>query len=528
MSDLFHKFSTKIVKNFLHTAVILDDRAIFNNTLDESPTSLIIPSGMEPNDVIESQMTTSTDNKILEDETHKLDASTVINEFNQKGIICSIIKPKDRNELTGSSLENFISLIKKADIIILDWDLFHDGGEFVLELIKSNFLKKEPVEVNELRLIIIYSANNLSTIRRKLIDELSVNFEEDSYSSSEDHKFTHLTLFNKAKTLDQVDPNRVVGFANLVDKSIEEFTRVYTGIVPNCVLSAITNVRQNTHKLLNVMNSSLDPAFISHRMLLTNPDDVEHHVEELISDEIASIIRSAESGKAVSYDNIKHSPLIYDKQYLDNSIDAYIKNGIESDLSNNQKKLFKKDVKNGFTCKWSNSDNERCSKSELDFAKLTQLQTAYASISYLKFGVILQDIKSEPKISYLCIQPPCDCERLNSGKGHKFLFLKLTLITGSNSEGFDLIASDDSKYEISYNKSNRFLIEFNADSDGVVKFKSNIDNKELSDTSGMTYKFVSILKNAQTQRITNEFAASIARVGLNESEFLRRNSKRSG
>ena len=48
---------------------------------------------------------------------------------------------------------------------------------------------------------------------------------------------------------------------------------------------------------------------------------------------------------------------------------------------------------------------------------------------------------------------------------------------------------------------------------------------KMQTTDGLTFEWVAELKNEYAQRIANDFAGSLSRVGVNESEWVRRSGK---
>ncbi len=75
-------------------------------------------------------------------------------------------------------------------------------------------------------------------------------------------------------------------------------------------------------------------------------------------------------------------------------------------------------------------------------------------------------------------------------------------------------------YEVNYGRHNRKTIFFKTSENEIVESKNN---DEFIDESNNKYKYICSLKKSHAQKIANEFGAYISRVGLNESEYIRRN-----
>lgn len=507
MMSRFLEISKGIVEDFLQTAVFLDDRAMFPNEELVTPTVIIDPSTGEKSDVVipDSGDAVAT--------VHDLDAKAIIDTFMQKGIVCSVIKCEETTFETQR--DNYLRLMKKADIVVLDWDLFRDGGAKIIEIIKDLISADE--ELHELRSIVVYTANDLDTVKTQLGRE-GLTFED---YISHNKRYTTISLWNKNSS--SISSDRKADFVEVVDKCIDEFTETFHGIIPNVAMAAIAEVRKNTHKLLGVLNKHLDPAFLSHRSLLESPDDAEKHIEEIIVSEIESMIYGNEIGRHAALDKIGMAPIISGKTYQNIDFIECLRVGTEVKLDSGQKKdkiakceKLLKDVQTCYTKEWY-LDETTAKKSEKDFAVLSSLMTEYSSNPYLRLGVIVENASNK----YLCIQPRCDSVRLRTTTN--FMFLKLI----PDNKNFDIILRDGTKYKLKYTLKNRCNFTFTPNRRlNVITFCNQDVNLITHDIHGEEFKYLASLKRLHAQRIANEFSAYISRIGLNESEYIRRNSPR--
>lgn len=500
----FLAYSKEIVSDFLQTAVFLDDRATYG---DEQPTQ--IPANINNPITLESEPnTTNSDGmRTPTDASHILDAKAIIDTFTEKGIVCSVIKCTEEEYERKKS--DYIKLMKKADIIVLDWDLFRDDGEYVMTII--NELISSDTTLKELRSIVIYTANGLPSIIEKL-NAICVNFEFGKYLSN-NNPYTTISLFNKPG-LSSIE-DRKVDFNELVDRCIDEFTETFHGIVPNVAMAAISEVRKNTHKFLGKLNKTLDPAYLSHRSLLETPDEAEEHLEEIIIDEIDSILKTNKIGEHAKFDIIKDANILDGKKYKTLDFKTCIEKGteklyIKGSYTTVKKNELTSEVKECFTNIW-HGNLEVSKKSETDFAVISSQISNYGMPSHLTLGVIVE----LDGYKYLCLQPRCDSVRLK--KKTDFMFVKLA----QNNDIFDVILSDGSKYKLQYGLKNRIYFSFQPSVNGKVLFDDNINQQE-----DKKFIYIAALKKSHAQRIANEFSAYIARIGLNESEYIRRNSLR--
>lgn len=522
MPDQFLEFSTRIVKDFLQTAVILDEQSIFDS--DVIIETVNNPPGFEE---LNTPQNPEIRTPYYEEASfrHNLDAKKILDTFTNHGIICSILKPETQDDYEVKK-ENYIKLMKKADIIILDWNLFNDGGENITELIRSSLIPPSiEGSPSALRLIIIYSADDLELIKARLIREISIFFNEGEYDSSPQNKFTYISLYNKPNPSNPT-PGRVVEFNELIEVCIKEFTQQFHGIVPNVAMAGISKIRQRTHQILGALNNSLDPAYLSHRSLLPIPSEAEQHLEEILTKEIGNIISENQIGKTSSFENIQHSVHVRDKKYQGIKFTECLKDGVEKTLgilspSLNQKQKtkktrFEKHLADCYTHQWLRKDKTEAIDSENSFAALSSTNTNYStSEKILTSGVIIREL-GQNNIALLCLQPKCDSVRLSSKT--TFLFITLKAATGNKADFIIPIDGQLKKYRLV--QRNKHLIEFRPNREKVVKSTNHIfiSSKEPE----TNYQFLTSLTIEQTQRVIQKFSNFLARIGLNESEYLRR------
>jgi CheY-like chemotaxis protein len=187
----FLTHSTDIVKNFLQTAVFLDDLAEMA-CITEASSSISEPFG----DTV-AAMKTDIAKDVENNNENRLDAEKIINTFMQKGIVCSVLRHKklDKVEDQKAQKESYITLMKKADLIVLDWDMYRDGGTYTTEIIQS--LQSDQDKTQPFRSIIIYTAESLDDVKSKLTSYAAVNFGTPESFTSIGNKYTHISLYNK-------------------------------------------------------------------------------------------------------------------------------------------------------------------------------------------------------------------------------------------------------------------------------------------------------------------------------------------
>jgi hypothetical protein len=429
------------------------------------------------------------------------------------------------------SLEPIKRILNKTDIAILDWQMHGDSGNKAIELLLSILDNSQKAE---LRLIIIYTEEQTyasilpDIILPRLLDIDIKNGILDKSNCKYLNGHTKIVVLKKENG---IKTDFSVSDEELPERIIEEFTDITEGLVSNTALKAVSTVRRNTHNLLAIFNKDLDAAFFNHRAFLETPSDSQLHVVNWIADEIKDTLYFNNVSKEMGLDNIKLSlnsteideyP-IFDKHGIEKKKLAKnlmisllekgcIQHNIENDKNgNNIPQSWINHFYKSFVLVDTNINEKFAALSSLSSSSFT-----HDAHQFLTLGVIL---KREDDI-LLCIQPSCDSFRLK--KMTRFIFLKVE----KNSENFDLVVPEGKNYQklaIINKTDNIELISFDP-SNGIVISGTDNNDEVFEDISGTKYKWIANLKYPFAQRIANAFAYEISRVGLDESEWLRKRS----
>jgi hypothetical protein len=141
----------------------------------------------------------------------------------------------------------------------------------------------------------------------------------------------------------------------------------------------------------------------------------------------------------------------------------------------------------------------------------------------LTLGTIIKSI-ANPKNYFVCIQQRCDSVRIKQDNERKFLFLPLTKVENGQ---FHFITPEGIKLRLDKKSYSIKTIKFKCDnSNGEIKaIFDEIDKKykfkEIYD-KGDIFEWIFDLKDLHSQRIVTDYALQLSRVGLDESEWLRR------
>jgi hypothetical protein len=555
----FFKRSKTIAEGFLQSSIIVDDQILFGDlsskTIYAVPIENIAEPGRKGQAILSSAPKTEPENSepvTLEIGSHVLDAQKVINSFANKQIVCSIIKPTTNADWMVSAEK----LASTVDIIILDWDINNDNGEDTKKLL-GNVLQAANQEPGQLRLLVIYTGDNgivniSKEIKLEIQKRLSITSEQ---ITEEEEGFAlvfgsmRVVVFSKpgTKNLADAHKNRIVEFEELADRATSEFAIMTAGLVSNTVLHSLTQIRLNTHKLLNTFSRTLNAPYLTHRALLPNPEDAENLLSSLIANEIQGIIEESNVGFQGGIDAIREwltsqkTPVVIDFNLLDQrilfdtseKIGSLLEKGIYRTLKDKggftnvvtapqQEKVIKELEKKAHSLPWTKSfgQNDKTDDfSDDKFAHITVVRSYYAkSIPKMTLGTIVK--KSDNNSYWLCLQPRCDCVRIDVSRPFPFLSLK------RNDQNFSLVISDDNgfmRFLPSYKPYAISLFTFatRPEHHGEIVADAQNSSYNFMDTGNIQYKWLGELKPEHAQRIANEFAANLSRVGLDESEWLR-------
>lgn len=535
MSDTFNEMSKTIAQDFIQSILFVDDEAYSTEQGD-----------------------------------HFFDAKRMCAESAARGFLATAYAPEDQDDL-----KNIADIGRKADVIVLDWrmDITDDSdqeqgdddeeeeavtdyrGAFAISVIKNLIINTECGDaVDQLKLIFIYTGEpGLEEICTRLNEEFVELDKLDDYTLS--FGGVRISIWLKegvASSLKHLPENkdRIRSYTGLLDEVATEYTTISSGLLSNTCLDALTSLRNNTYKLLARFSPDLDPAFVSHRAMLSNPDDAGEFLKETICGELNSILTNKNISQRVSSD------LIYSwvTSQVFQDVELSVPNTAPIVINNTKRKLWQEE---GYIALLKNEqdesgiriltdkDIEKCERDRLkkhacasftphnfaktdcneEFSMLTHHKRNYLSTAknpLLTSGVVI----NEGTRYLLCIQQKCDSVRIPDGEQRKFLFLPMK----ENDQNFDVLFKNESggythlsicdkechSLEIIEFApfENSGIVQAQAE-DGVYYFTAVREDQ-------IKFKWILDLKEAHAQRIANNFAAQLSRVGLDESEWLRR------
>lgn len=530
MAHKFSESSLQVCRDFLQTAVIIDDKAF------RKPSVSIPIAAQKPKRGVQHLREIK---KSFPKGERYLNTQVLIESFADHGIICSALKFTDFNK----DLISFNNTAKLADITIIDWEMEEEkSGENALKLI-SSLLEDDFSNPQRFRLVTIYTGHeDLEDISQKVVTHIKKAHEKEPDIDQHGLRLVYqsiiITIYAKDRRgIPEHFHSNAVDEGGLPERLVACFSESISGILPNTALSALTAIRQSTHHLLAKFNKNIDYAYLTHRASSPNPDDAAIHLETFIAEEIKSILSSYDCiGSNASFSEIKkwiierypqkHEFIHPDGPKLKREdILEFLKEGCEkattTSLSNQKKKELYQHFSNLLT-----KDEKILSTCDLDLSRLSVLKTRYQnSPPLLTMGVVLQQIKN--KTLWVCIQPKCDSVRLEN-KSRKFPLLLIQPGRGGEST-LPKLGDDDTETfcHILVHPQHCRTVEFESarvDKSQIYPQRCN-DKWIFLSTEQLRFQFIAELKDEIAQEILNDFAATTARVGTNPSEWLRKKGK---
>lgn len=515
MSDVFTtKYFFPCVKNFVSTVLLIDDQLSYSEPEPPSLGNMTVQIPVQGESLL-----TQTDNNGLPasklpegDVKRTVYVTELIKYFSKEELLVTPINPKKIDSRTKTDcVETLLKLAEKADAIILDWDMsvkFEDGSNFTDNELPIQLINKLSAD-NKYRLVIIYTADTEETVKQTL--SVSDNIEVQVYGKSN-------TTGNNIKTYEE-----------LAVQVNNDFLSKKRGLLGAALLTSLTSLRKSTYLMLNSLKSDYDEALLYHRALLDKPDKITDFCKDIINDEIISHIddvstmsffsREAfkdfinETGKTII---VKEKPGDGEQNLPENYVDALLDKGYKSFFPDESQAL----IANGDMLNLLIHDSKDEIMKSFSYYSTTLFPDAKPK---LKLGCVVEYNEN----FFLCIQPPCDSERIKSlsatGKcpqPQNFLFLKLE----KKEKKVSFYVKKNSVFQgvrLRYKCVETF--PFAGDKNGFVSMNEYNDFVTYSPSSEnqISLHYLCCLKPMFAQKIANEFAANISRVGIDQFEWLR-------
>ena len=512
---------SEIARRFLQTAVVVDDEAYMEIGRDSVPPAEPVVPGRRVRGLGEDK---DNHGSIGGRGRHTLNAAPVIDAFAELGVICSVIGP----------IASGVEMIAQADVVVLDWRLQDDDGRHALDLLEK--LLTGGGDRNSLRLVAFYTGESrFSDILNQIRDRLTgIGIETEANGYSIEYKHGRIVLYAKADVnLAQEFERQSVAEGDLPGRLVRDFSEMTAGLLPGIALVSLTAARECAHQVLDRFSSELDPAFLAHRACLPDPDDAERQMVNHVAEELRGIMdyavadQSPAGAKAIEAWIIQRSreseQFVFGERELDvNQTVTLAKQGLK-------KSALNKNAFEGLSTGFGGSANADLDKR---LAWIMNSRTVFnAPPPTLWLGTILtMDSNNDGESCrhhIICMTPRCDSVRLANNTA----FFFLPLVDPHRDIEQLVVNLDDEymRYGVAAKVSNWIIRIFKptCGKSAVTALSGNGRQAfHFEDVLGNRYTWRGELKPEFAQRLAESFAKSVSRVAVDESEWLRRKSRK--
>lgn len=530
-------FSRESARHYLQSIVFVDDE-IYSHTEPRaaSPAFVgVIPSFPSPyrNGQVEDP---AAGHIVLEDQQRIYHPKHLVESFAKEGMVCGLYQPA-----VGFSVDRESELYKlceRADAVILDWDLYQEGGENITPLIANLVDQSQGAMPHHVRLCVVYTATpDLFRVGNKVYEKLlerDLRVEAFDDGSVLIAGATRICVFGKPDVVGRSEPAKAleVREADLASAVINEFAKMHVGILPSIALRGLASIRRNSKRILDKFSSELDGPFLLHRALVAEDEEAFDQLSELIAEESLAVMDedelsnkkmkeiASEVSQSLDLNNV-HFEKIEGRGPFASGVAAerYLIGGwaaISGDFKKPKKGIPVDVFHSAMGC--------NASYAEKRLAALFCVRTKYRSTPpSLGFGCI---VRLEDGTFAFCLMPACDSMRLKNRTSFPFWTLKEA--AGVGSRGL-VVQTEDGQYRDLYAEGkprDMFWMDFLVPSQLGVVTAEMAGDRYFFVGEEHRLEWIARLKPEHAQRIAHDIGLKFSRVGLVEAEWLRLKSNR--
>jgi|694.fasta_scaffold32754_5 hypothetical protein len=435
----FEQFVEKSARSYLQSVVYIDDK-IYRKDLNTDMVVVGVPTARDPFSITEdvnNEEPPAMADELIERNADNLDLDDahpkqLMESFAEMGIVCALYEPPKSTPVNTNTNSAIFNLCQRADIVVLDWDLFSDNGAAVSDLIANLVKQSAEVQPHHFRLCSIYTnqtdlLRTAEVLKKKLEDAECADVSLDEAKLQLGSGATRISILGKPGVpgrIDDIQNKFVVPQHELAERLLKDFCMMHRGLLSGFALQGLASIRRNTKRLLDKFSSDLDGAFLLHRALVKKYDrEALEELPELLAGEIAAILEDS---------------LLNEFDY--GSINVFIDSlrlGNPDGQTDSDEVQFRKKLKDGnlslnksdlirYSTMVGSSDNSSSEKLSLLFNNRTQYDQVPQR---LKFGTVVKHAKNDGSVGWdysICLMPICDSRnKPQGGQGMTYPFWRL-------------------------------------------------------------------------------------------------------
>jgi hypothetical protein len=548
----FKSYGLEATRRFLKTAIVIDDEIVAENEVpivalkvgadgdksdDSVPPFAVVTPHTEPaalkgqaghglieNEVVAEGSATAQDAQVQ--------IKPLADAFLDKQIVCGVLKPEIADD-DKKVVERAVRAAAVADIVIIDWFL-RKNKDSLARAILATILKEDAARNGRLRTVLVYtSATPLAERRDSLVDHLKKAGFEAKAPPTDD---TLLTVDScRIRFVQKRSLNVGTKVEELPDVAIAEFAQHSSGLLANFALLSVAALRDATHHLLANLTSRMDSAFVGDRMLRGDFAGAQGFAMSLFMLQIKGLLSLPPSlGSALSDEEVSSwlderfgypeadaqlASVGTDKEKLRDSV---LRGKPKSDVAH--KALFLPETTS------TPADAGKVEKAaSLEFSRFATFVREHDGFNpipkdwtpTLTLGSVVKLIDKRPRY-FMCVQPLCDTVRIDEAR--YFPFIELTTAKVSNNSD-NLALRDSGKpllVSVGSKAGARHFAKFDPKGDSSILAETVDGTFVFSSTSDHRYWWLGDIEPMKAQRIAVDVSGALARVGLDEYEWLRR------
>lgn len=537
MADFLER-SRDVVREFLQTAVVVDDEALYSPPPPEAVAALVPPDPGPLGSVAPLTVSgpaaaegavASEPDPIVE---HPLNAADLVQAFAGIGVVAAVMRPEPGNKTEQGEFDSaFLHAARRADIVVMDWSIFRDGGQRARRLIAS--LLKKDVADRRLRLIAVYTGElDLNAIVRSIEESLGglVESTPDDFVLAKDGLQVCVLAKEESEKYTGGARERVTPLERLPERLVGEFAGLTAGLLANVALASIASVRRNTHHLVAKFGPVIDAAYLADAAARADYLDAVALATSLAGREMRNVVNQNEVDELLNLEVVaswlawRRSAGVEFVARIEGQAPVPLEDKVLLDLVERGKgaalpvsgmrpsQLSYLDIFEGMGTRTS-SEHEYSMLAFLDGSRTDAVGYAKKHLPELTLGTVVEGTTAKHRGRlFVCTQAVCDSVRLDAARIFPFLPLEVT------AGDFDLavcsLAGERLRLEVSLKQFD--VQQFAFDPDPTTRTVRATAKRLFKGHGRNSFGWIAQLRPEQAQRLINSFARGASRVGLDE------------
>ena len=534
----FDQFIENSARSYLQSVVYIDDM-IYGEVLSIDKSSLTgVPPARGPftsTEVVSNEETPAMADELVGKDADNLESDDphpkeLMESFATMGIVCALYQPTRTTPVNENS--TIFNLCQKADIVVLDWDLFREDGTKVSDLIANLIKQSAEVQPHHFRLCSIYTNKpdlllTAQVLQKRLETAGCTGVTLDNDKLQLGSGATRISILGKPGVTNRppTQSSYVVEQRNLANKLLQDFCAMHRGLLSGFALKGLSSIRTNTKRLLDKFSSDLDGAFLLHRALVKMDHEALEELPELLAGELSAILED-DLLSGIDCESVTNQFIDSFNLAKPEDVAVFIETDIRQHLKEGKVPINGKNAINTLE-RYSNMVDSTGHSSSEKLSLLFNNRTQYLAVSQrLKFGTVIKHRKNATNDSWeysVCLMPICDSRnRSKSSGGMTFPFWRLNRDLNKNNIAAFVVEDTHSTIRLSVGGKIRdklWLSNVKLDNGWARTTPEALGFEDIDKINEIHW--VAQLKPLHAQRIALHVGSEASRVGVTESEWLR-------